>query len=114
MVFKTSETKHSFLPLFKNVKGNLCLPFPGKSTNLTQENVEYSLKYIAEFAWQACLIPRKQRQRENWRSKVVMQKLTVTFLGGVSDLGKSVLGFSHYTEIKDEASGVPLANESFL
>lgn len=43
-----------------------------------------------------------------------MQKLTVTFLGGVSDLGKSVLGFSHYTEIKDEASGVPLANESFL
>ena len=90
------------------------LPFPGKSTNLTQENVEYSLKYIAEFAWQACLTPRKQRQRENWRSKVVMQKLTVTFLGGVSDLGKSVLGFSHYTEIKDEASGVPFANESFL
>lgn len=43
-----------------------------------------------------------------------MQKLTVTFLGRVSDLGKTVLGFSHHTEIKDETLDVPLENESFL
>lgn len=37
---------------------------------------------------------------------------SVTFLGWASYFGKNVLGFSSHAEIKDEASGVPPANES--
>lgn len=61
----------------------------------------------------ACLIPRKQRQRTEG-PKFLCKNWLVTFFGGVSDLGKSVPGFSHHSEIKDEALGVPLENESFL
>lgn len=60
------------------------------------------------------IIPRKQKQREDWKPKAVMHKLTlITVLGEAADLDEKVPGFTFHIGINNEALGFWVTSETF-